>query len=191
MIKPAAAFEQWGAKLKVLYPAALSHTAEQQSFHGITLNSRNWRDSKWQRDAQNRAPRHALRSHVKRAINMHKFTWGHVHPCTCRWCRRSPCRSHSSQCPVPSCRNVFCWKAQKWHIRGKRVTLCVCMCMWACKDIFSLSFLSVGVNFWHTHPCEYRYILSEITPDHFLMNDSRSNRLRLLRKPWVTIFLRA
>lgn len=34
---------------------------------------------------------------------------------TCRWCRHSPCRSHSSQCPVQSCMNVFC-------VKGRRIT---------------------------------------------------------------------
>lgn len=73
----------------------------------------------------------ALSTHVaetknkNKAINMQKKKYSCKDQHTCRWCKHSPCRSHSSQCPVQSCMNVFCWKAQRWHIRGTRDVFCV------------------------------------------------------------------
>lgn len=176
----------------MLYPAVLSHREEQQSYQDIKLNSQNWHDSKWQRDAHNCAPRHALCSrcsHVKQAINMPKFslTGGHIHPHTCRWCRHSPCRSHSFQCPVRSCMNVFCWKAQRWHIRGKIAMVCVCVR--ACPQTY------LGYRF----PCWTKFLAHtslQIHQSNPLWNHPWSffnerSPLQQLRKPWVTISLHA
>ena len=126
------------------------HRAERRSYRAVKPNSRNWRDWKWQHDAPTHGPR-PHPSHVKQAINMHR-----LHTRTCRWCRHSPCTSHSSQCPVRSCRNVFCWKAQRWHIRGKRVMFYVCVCLSQQRHI-QVTFSLVELNFWHTHPCKYNW----------------------------------
>lgn len=115
------------------------HRAEWQSYQTIKLNLRIWCDLKWQCDAHTHkcALRTALcfqHSRGKKQGNKYAKIHTSLDRHTCRWCKHSPCRCHNFQCPVQSYMNVFCWKAQRWHIRGIRDMFCLCVFVQAMKD---------------------------------------------------------
>lgn len=173
-----------------LHPAVLSNGAEQQSCQAIKQPL----DLMWFKMTAWCTHKCALRETLcsqhleegKAMIKLRKFTHAQVKH-TCRWCRRSLCRSHSSQCPAPFCRNVFCWKAHRWHIRGTRG---MCCCMFICVTLLICQVTSLS-RISGTRISEYASLLPEIIPDHFLMNYTPSNKLPQLCKPWLAVSLRA
>lgn len=69
--------------------------------------------------------------------------------------------------------------------QGYKSDIVPCMCTGLAKDSLGLGWLS-HVSKRHSHKKKekkYTNIIFEISPDNFLMNDSRSNRRGLLRKP--------